>query len=55
VRSRVGEPAWRSAWATCVESATLATLRRQFGLDDDGLGPEIAAALEAVADAYDGK
>jgi hypothetical protein len=55
VRSRVGEPAWRIAWATCVESATLATLRRQFGLDDDGLGPEIAAALEAVADAYDGK
>jgi hypothetical protein len=44
---------WEMAWALCVEAVPLRTLRQRFGLGQRNAGEAFAAAMEAVANAYE--
>ncbi len=50
----VGEPAFRLAWAACVDGLTLSALEQRFSLARRGAGAVLADALERLAEAYDG-
>lgn len=44
---------WSIAWALCVDGQTLRALRRRFGLGQKVAGAAFAAAMEALANAYE--
>ena len=54
VRALTGADTWGLAWALCVEATSLRVLRVRFGLGHREVGRAVAAALEALALAYEG-
>lgn len=53
VKALVSADAWKLAWAVCVDAASLRSLEERFRLGRREVKPAVAAALEAIALAYD--
>lgn len=53
VKALAPEDAWKMAWAVCVDAVSLRSLQTRFGLGQREVRPAVAAALEAIALAYD--
>lgn len=53
IEKAAGEQVYRLAWVACVEGASLKSLAHRFGLPLRQPGPQLAEALEAIADAYE--
>lgn len=53
VRALVTDDMWKLAWAVCVDALSLVALQKRFGLGQSEVKPAVAAALEAIALAYD--
>lgn len=53
VRALAGEGAWRLAWLTCVEGASMVSVKAQTGLSRRKVGAALAHALETIATAYE--
>ena len=53
LRSLMHANAWALAWAVCIEAVSLRGLRTRFALSHRTAGRAVAAALEAVALAYE--
>ena len=53
VKALAGAEAWSVAWAVCIEGASLRGVQARFALLQRDVGKTVAAALEAVALAYE--
>lgn len=53
VRVLVGDEAWKLVWTACVEGASLKDLKTRTKLSQRMLGPELAKALDLLANAYE--
>jgi len=53
VKSLAPEDHWKLAWAVCVDAMSLVELQKRFRLGKREVKPAVAAALEAIAVAYD--
>ena len=53
VKALVTDDKWKLAWAVCVDAVSLVGLQQRFRLGLREVKPAVAAALEAIALAYD--
>lgn len=53
LRARVGEAAWRFAWALCVDGDTLHGVMERFAISPKAIKAHVAEVLEAVAVGYE--
>ena len=53
VKAMVTPDVWKLAWAVCVDALSLVALQKRFRLGRREVRPAVAAALEAIALAYD--
>lgn len=55
LRERIGEQTWRLLWGLCVDAESLKALKKRFGISQEDVHAVVARALDALADAYDGR
>jgi len=54
IGAALGEPTLTFLWSACVEQVPFARLERRLGLRRNSAAQALAAALEKLAEAYDG-
>jgi hypothetical protein len=55
LRATMGEETWRLLWGLCVEAESLLALKKRFGISQADVHAVVTRALDALADAYDGR
>ena len=55
LRAKIGDPTWRLVWGLCVDADSLLALKKRFAISQADVHGEVARALDALADAYDGR
>lgn len=55
LRAKLGDEVWRLVWALCVDAESLLSVKKRFGISQGEVHAVVARALDALADAFDGR